>query len=534
MLFIPRSPWLPLIRGLPGLLLMGVLGGCAGLPANTHRTPSVAFTDTAGTRLGAKIAERTVRHPGLSGIYPLPDPVDAFTARIGLAAAAERSLDVQYYIWHPDTTGYLLFEALWQAAERGVRVRLLLDDMNTNGLDPVIAALDSHPNIEVRLFNPFAHRSGRMLDYLGDFRRVNRRMHNKAMTADNQVTIVGGRNIGDEYFAAGEGVAFTDLDVAAVGRVAQEVSTEFDLYWASPAAYPADRLVEAADSAARAALQEKFKVTRASPAAQQYLAAIKASTFLNQVRAGDLPLDWCRASVHYDDPAKVQHPPEVVEYRMGPRLREAMGQPVRSMDIVSPYFVPGDEGTAALCECARNGVKIRILTNSLAATDVGAVHAGYARYREKLIAAGIKVYELKPTAEQIAARKSPPAGAEMETTHGHVHGSSSASLHAKTFALDGERIFVGSFNLDPRSVALNTEMGILLESPALAQDLQRAFEEKVPQRAYEVRLASPGGDLEWIEHRPEGDRTFTREPETGWFRRLGVGFQSLLPIEWLL
>jgi len=309
------------------------------------------------------------------------------------------------------------------------------------------------------------------------------------------------------------------------------VSKEFDLYWASESAYPADRLVKKADATTVAAMLEQFKTTRASAEAQQYIEAIKASTFIAHLRAGDLPVEWCNARVHYDDPAKVLHPPEVMDYRMGPRLREAMGQPVRSLDIVSPYFVPGEEGTAALCENAKSGIKVRILTNSLAATDVGVVHAGYSNYRKQLLAAGIQIYELKPTAVQLAARKDKSAKPKEENSHG---GSSGASLHAKTFALDGERIFVGSFNLDPRSIALNTEMGLLLESPTLAQMLQQAFAEKFPQNAYEVRLQSPDGGLEWIDRRPEGDVRFTKEPETSWVRRLGVGFQSLLPIEWLL
>ena len=224
MLSPPRTPLLPLLRSLLGLLLPLALGGCASLPQNTGRTQSTAPTDTAQTQLGAKITVMADAHPGLAGIHALRNPVAAFTARIGIAMAAERSLDVQYYIWHQDTTGYLLFEALWQAAERGVRVRLLLDDMTTKGLDSIIAALDSHPNIEIRIYNPFAHRNSRVLDYVGDFSRVNRRMHNKSMTADNQVSIVGGRNIGNEYFAADQGVAFADLDVLAVGSVPREVS----------------------------------------------------------------------------------------------------------------------------------------------------------------------------------------------------------------------------------------------------------------------------------------------------------------------
>ncbi len=264
-------PWFhpKLGPGLLGLLVIVAGSGCASLPSNTNRTASAALTNTADTRLGDRLAAKAALHSGQAGIYPLPDPVEAFTARIGLAAGADRSLDVQYYIWHPDTTGYLLLEALWQAAERGVRVRLLLDDMTTKGFDDTIAALVSHPNIEVRLYNPFVHRRVRSLDYLGDFSRVNRRMHNKSMTADNQVSIVGGRNIGDEYFAAGEGVAFADLDVAAVGSVPHEVSAEFDLYWASESAYPAARLVKKADAATVAAMLQKFKATRASAEARQ-------------------------------------------------------------------------------------------------------------------------------------------------------------------------------------------------------------------------------------------------------------------------
>jgi cardiolipin synthase C len=512
------------------MLLLGLSGGCASLPTLGERPASTALAPTADTRMGGEIERKNAQHPGLTGIYPLPDPVDAFAARIVLAAGAERSLDVQYYIWHGDTTGYLLFEALWKAGERGVRVRLLLDDNSTKGLDPTIAALDSHPNIEVRLFNPVVHRKHRIWGMLTDFSRLNRRMHNKSLTADNQAAIVGGRNIGDEYFAAGEGVAFADLDVVAIGTVVHDVSQQFDLYWASPSAYPANLFVPPADAATLAALQGKFRATHAAPEAQHYIAAIKASTLLEHIRAGDLPLEWCQAKAHYDDPAKILHPPEDEEFRMWPRLVASMGQPQRELDIVSPYFVPGTDGTAGLSAQARNGIQVRILTNSLAATDVSAVHAGYVKHRKQLLEAGVKLYELKPTAEQLTARKNKKEDKEPATGY----GSSGASLHAKTFALDGERIFVGSFNMDPRSMALNTEMGILLQSPALAQSLQQAFVEKIPWLSYEVRLKTPDGGLEWIEHRPEGDRSFSKEPETGFFKRFSVGFLKLLPIDWLL
>ena len=236
--------------------------GCASLPPLEGRVETRALANTGETHLAKSVAPLAAAHPGKTGIHALPNPLDAFAARVLLAAAAEKSLDVQYYIWHGDQTGYLLFDALWRAAERGVRVRLLLDDNNTKGLDEVIAALDAHPNIEVRLYNPFVHRGSRMLNFLTDFARVNRRMHNKSFTADNQATIVGGRNVGNEYFGAGEDVLFADLDVLAVGPAVQEVSDAFDLYWNSPSAYPASLLVPKVAADARDRLKAKFVEVR--------------------------------------------------------------------------------------------------------------------------------------------------------------------------------------------------------------------------------------------------------------------------------
>ena len=250
--------------------LAALMAGCATLPSLEGRTTTTALTDTAETRLGRAVAADVAANPGKTGIHPVFKPHDAFAARALLAAHAEKSLDVQYYIWHGDQTGYLLFEALLKAAERGVRVRLLLDDINTSGLDPTIAVLDAHPNIEVRLYNPVAQRGARALNFLTDFERVNRRMHNKSFTVDNQVSIVGGRNIGNEYFAAGEGVAFVDLDVIAIGPAVRDVSNQFDLYWNSPSAYPAASLVGAPAPDDAATLDAKFKSTRSDPAAVVY------------------------------------------------------------------------------------------------------------------------------------------------------------------------------------------------------------------------------------------------------------------------
>jgi cardiolipin synthase C len=251
-----------------------LIAGCA-LPSRQDIATTYALHNTDTTRLGRAIEPRLAEHSGKTGTYPLATGRDAFAARGLLAAAAERSLDVQYYIWHGDHTGYLLFEALWQAAERGVRVRLLLDDANTAGLDATIAALNAHPNIEVRLYNPLMYRTARWRNFVRDFTRVNHRMHNKSFTVDNQAAVVGGRNIGDEYFAAGRGVAFTDLDVIAVGPAVHEVSNEFDLYWNSPSAYPAEKLLRNPPPGAMEQLKVTFANTRADPESAEYLESLR-------------------------------------------------------------------------------------------------------------------------------------------------------------------------------------------------------------------------------------------------------------------
>jgi putative cardiolipin synthase len=482
---------------------------------------SHALTGTAATRLGHFAAPLEAKHPGLDGFYPLSDAHDAFVGRVILAEAAERSLDVQYYIWNGDETGYLLLEALWKAAERGVRVRLLLDDNGVAGLDDTLAVLDAHPNIEVRLYNPFALRSARFLEWMTDFSRLNRRMHNKSMTADNQATIVGGRNIGNEYFAAGSGTWFADLDVLAVGPVVRDVSKAFDLYWNSASAYPAQGIVGKAATSAAQGLTDKFAEVRADPEAQTYIDALLKTTLLRQVREGTLPMEWASAQLFYDDPAKTLDESGRTDILLLSSMLEHIGQPSRSVDLVSPYFVPGEEGTKGLAAMARRGVKTRVLTNSLSVTDVSAVHAGYGKRRKDLLEAGIVLYEMKP---EDTKRKAPKRS---------MTGSSSASLHAKTFEVDGRRIFVGSFNFDQRSANLNTELGVLIDSPVFAGRLTKVFDTEVPAGAYQVVL-DKDGSLVWIERTPEGEKRYTSEPDVGLLKRGWVGFLSLFPIDWML
>ncbi|RZL88245.1 MAG: phospholipase D family protein [Variovorax sp.] len=523
---------MPALRVLIAIVVTLLMSACASLPDRVERVESTALTGTEGTRLGQALRPEIAAHPGKSGIYPLSDAKDAFAARILLAQAADRSLDLQYYIWHGDTTGQLLWQALWEAAERGVRVRLLLDDANTGGLDPILAALDAHPNIQIRLFNPFPNRSFRVADFAGDFSRVNRRMHNKSFTADNQVTIVGGRNVGNEYYGADVNVGFQDLDVMGVGPVVREVSAEFDRYWNSESAYPAASLLPASTDGA-ALLSDNWQKVWQDPQAQRYIEAVRQTPLAQQVAQRKIAFEWTTARVLSDDPAKVRFPPERSDLQLVPQLLEVFGKAQRELDLVSPYFVPGKGGSKALEDMAGRGVKVRVLTNSLSATDVAPVHAGYAKYRKELLQSGVALYELKPGAANVTAKDEDKRAPGVPGSGGSG-GSSAASLHAKTFAVDRSRIFVGSFNLDPRSARLNTEMGVLIDSPALARQLSGHFDTVIPNHAYQLRLQPDGTGMEWIDRSPSGEARYTDEPGAGALRRLWINFLSILPIESLL
>ncbi|AHG66128.1 putative phospholipase D [Advenella mimigardefordensis DPN7] len=429
-------------------ILAVLLTGCS-LPSLDNRPNSKALTEAQvrDTALGKVIQPEVQAHPGKSGIYPLSNAHDAFAARSLLARAAQKSLDVQYYIWHGDITGTLLLEELRAAADRGVRVRLLLDDNGTAGLDEELAALDSHPNIEVRLFNPFVVRWPKVIGFATDFMRANRRMHNKSFTADNQATIIGGRNVGDEYFGAGESVLFADLDVLAIGKAAHDVSTDFDRYWDSKSSYPASLILPKVDADTLPKLKTRADNLINSQAAAEYSQAIKTLPFISTMLEGDLNFEWADVRMVSDDPAKGLGQ-ATSSGLLVHQLAETLGRPSLTVDLISPYFVPTAAGVDAFTKMAQTGIKLRVLTNSLDATDVSAVHAGYAKRRKDLLAAGVTLYEL----QRMSATDKPKEGAGP-------FGSSGSSLHAKTFAVDHKRVFIGSFNFDPRSANLNTEMG---------------------------------------------------------------------------
>lgn len=507
-------------KALTALILVLLLTGCA-LPVVDHGSPlrRLSPDEARETRVGQAVMTLETGRPGETGVYTLTDPLAAFAARVLLISSAERTLDLQYYIWQEDTTGMLLLGQVLDAAERGVRVRMLLDDNGIGGLDPLLAAMATHPNVHIRLFNPFSVRSAKWLNFITSFSRVNRRMHNKSLTADNMLTILGGRNIGDEYFGATPGALFVDLDVLALGPAVDSVSEQFDHYWTSQSAYPLSSLVGPVGTPERLDFRARVKAVRNSDEAEVYLEAVRQERFLDQLLDGELEIIWSEGVLVSDDPDKVLG--KVTDDRLLlAEVGENMWPPGYSLDLVSPYFVPTEAGVALFRRLEEQGIEVRILTNSAAATDVLAVHSGYARHREELLEAGVELYEMKPVGPRQRSRGSGP-GSSL---------SSSSSLHAKTFAMDGDRVFIGSFNFDPRSHRLNTEMGLILNSRELAQRLANVFGPELTLRAYRVEL-DEDGDLVWTDSTGE---VMTDEPGTDSLDRGMLWFFSVMPIEGLL
>ena len=509
-----------------GLISLSVaLAGCQTLPSLEGRSQSSAYSkeEVADTYFAKALAPLEQQY-GVekSAVFPLIEADDAFAARMMLAKYAQKSLDVQYYIWRHDMTGTMMFEALHEAADRGVRVRLLLDDNNTNGAEPILLGLHSHKNIEVRLFNPFMLRKPRWPGFVTDLSRLNRRMHNKSFTADNAFTIVGGRNIGDEYFGATDDVLFADLDILSAGAAVQDVSHDFDKYWHSASSYPLDRVVRSTNSMSLTELRQRSEQIASSAAARQYVESLRESPFIEQLEQGNIDFEWLDVRMVSDDPRKGLGKAEK-ESLLLQQFQDIIGDPTVDVELISPYFVPTEAGVEAFAWLVRQGVEVKVLTNSLSATDVSAVHAGYAKRRKALLKSGVILYEMQRHPTQVKKMKRKK----------RFLGSSGSSLHAKTFAVDRKHVFVGSFNFDPRSANLNTELGFVIESPRLAQRINQAFYDEIPAHAYHVKMTE-NGRVYWTEQRDAGVQTYTSEPHSSVWRRVSVLMFSWLPIEGLL
>lgn len=473
--------------------------------------------------------DAVTQHPGHSGLHPMPNGVDAFAARTTLADLAQRSLDVQYYIWDPDPIGRLLIERLLAAADRGVRVRVLLDDYASTADDRGLLALDSHPNVEVRLFNPIALRSRKTLGLLFDASRATRRMHNKSFNADNQVAIVGGRNIADEYFEVADDANMADLDVVSIGPVVRDVGQSFDEYWNSPASFPITTLTHRTSSpedfaTALARLKADSDQTRASPAG----VAFAASPLVEQIRSGGLTFYWGNATLVYDDPRKAAAQSDDPQHRLLPKVKAVIDDVQHEVVLVGPYFIPGRSGMEFFRTLRQRGVRVVILTASMASTDVLSVYAAYSRYRNELLAMGVELYEFKPNAvHRVEGDKS--GGKRSETT-------SRASLHGKFFGFDRTSVFVGSLNLDPRSAKLNTEVGVIFESPEMADQLWRRLDDRLMEIAWKVEAVpmDSSGDyvrLNWVTRENGALVRLTDEPGQSFCRNLWVALVRILPIE---
>ncbi len=519
------------------ILAISVLSGCASLPLNTSRTSTTALPRPEETSLWRRIQPQLDGHPGESGFYLLPSGIDAFIARMLLIDAAERTLDLQYYIFHGDITPKLVVDRMLAAADRGVRIRLLVDDWNIMGKDLVLAMIDAHPNIEVRIFNPVAgSRSSslsRPFHYLLGAKRIKNRMHNKAFVVDNTAAIVGGRNLGDEYFQAHEDVNFEDMDLMAIGPIAKEVSAGFDEYWNHELAIPIRAFVTREPPAediekARQILDEHREAMKAT----EFGRKLRESDLLKRLEAGRLPVVWAQGEVLYDRPARVNASgiPDPSN-SMGPRLREMIEGAQTEALLISPYFVPRERGVEMFAKMRQRGVTVKILTNSLASNDVPIAHGGYARYRKDLLRLGVDLFELRPA-----------PGQREKKDHTQVGGSSGAALHAKTFILDRNVVFVGTLNLDPRSVWSDTQNGIAVRSETLARQAAALFEESASaHRAFRVTFrtgstesngsASERDELEWITEEDGREVRYSHEPKTGLWRRLSVKFLSLFAPE---
>jgi putative cardiolipin synthase len=465
------------------------------------------------------VAEEAAEHPGLSGFVPLTDGIDALGARLILIDRAERSIDAQYYFILNDVTGHLFVSRLLAAADRGVRVRLLVDDIATRGLDVGMSELDGHPNFEIRIFNPFSRRLGRILHFVMNFRRANRRMHNKSFTVDGAVTVVGGRNIGAEYFAAREDVNFGDLDLLGFGPVARDVGIAFDVYWNDALAAPVADLVRPPRNpyASLESLRARNAAALEDLEASDYGEALRC-TLLDRLQGMEGGVEWAPAHVVFDPPGKIRGEvaPGQVAGPLATSLLQAVGRAERELLVVSPYFVPLAGGVELLAATRARGVRSIVLTNSLASSDVVAVHSGYAPFRIPLLRRGVELFEARND-----ARMAGPIRAGAARSH--------SSLHAKIFVVDRRRLFVGSFNWDPRSVSINTEMGILVDSPVLARRVAELVTALLPSAAWRVGEAD-SGRLRWSREEAGREIVATREPGAGFWRRLLAVILGWLPI----
>ncbi len=495
------------------MALIGLLAGCATVSVDQPKSHTVAITDTADTWLGQYAAYESERQGGLSAFFPLHQGMDALGVRLRLAENAQKGIDLQYFLIKNDTAGAVVANALLKAADRGVRIRFLLDDVFTTVPDDSFLLINQHPQIEIRIFNPVSRSGFYGLNFLGQFDQANRRMHNKSFTVDNAISVVGGRNIADEYFQLKRDAVFADLDLLAIGPIAADISSSFDEYWNHPLAVPIDQFVTGRQTEDLETVRSDIAEALDGIYETVYRQALD-SRLLQDLAAGRQPLFGGPAWVLADAPDKLVNPIDETHMRLAQDLREILQRANKEIFFISPYFVPGDSGVQALRDHVARGVRVIVLTNSLASTNHVPVHAGYARYRRQVVEAGVALYEVRVNV--------------ADEARGDPGGPKRLTLHTKAILIDHRYAFIGSLNIDPRSFAINAEMGLLIDNAPMVADFTRKLDEWLPTVAYRVRV-NDSGKLEWHGRIDGREVTETKEPLTSWWRRFKAWCMKIVP-----
>lgn len=504
-------------RSLFTALALFTIAGCATLSFDQPKETSHTILDVANTRAGKAVIDWEVTHGETdgkkSGFYPLSEGMDALGARLRLAEIAEKSIDLQYFLMKNDTAGAVLTQALLAAADRGVRVRFLLDDVFTTAPDRTFLLMHQHPNIQVRLFNPISRHGFKGMNYVGNFRQANRRMHNKSFTVDNSISIVGGRNIADEYFQLKHDSVFIDFDMLVLGPVVREVSKSFDQYWNHERALPIEYVAQNKKGETLEEVRSLVSTQLEDIYTQVYSEALE-SELLQDLIANRRPLYPADARVLVDSPDKLINDISHEHMHLANDLREVILSAEKEIFIITPYYVPGDNGVDLVRQLEARGVRVVIVTNSLASNNHVSVHGAYSRYRKDVLRAGAELYETRLN----AAREIP----------GNENGPENLTMHTKAFLIDGRYLFVGSVNVDPRSIEINAEMGLLIDSPELIERMTAGGEGRLAAITYQVKL-NERNKLEWhgmINGQPV---VKTKEPETSFFRRFSAWFLKIVP-----
>jgi len=507
-----------LVNSLPRLSVLAIvsvlLPACVSAPLNYPKQESLALTDVSTTQQAINALEWVGGKEDVNGFYPLTEGFDAFGARLKLMDNAEKSLDIQYFLMKPDNAGLVFAAEMLKAADRGVRIRLLLDDIFTTVDVNDLAILDDHPNIDVRLFNPIARKGIPLLNYLGHFSLTNRRMHNKSFVADNRIAVVGGRNIAVEYFQLESSGEFVDFDMFAVGPVVRKVSSQFDLYWNHQLAIPLKAFYNADDKdvlqASRVLLEQEM-----AKAGQSIYAEAIQTPVLKKFQAGEASPYVAPARLITDDPDKLLHEISDDHKIVANEIRQALVEAESEIILITPYFIPRKGGIELLRKIRDKGVHVTVVTNSLATNNHTPVHSAYASYRRRLLDVGVELWEARVDAAKIIL---PDGESQLDKL----------TLHTKGILIDRKRVFVGSLNLDPRSVDINTEMGLLIDSVEMGEFMTERVRQNIPKIAYRVNI-DEDRNLSWHATIDGREVIETKEPQTTAWQRFKAWVMKIAP-----